>query len=94
MKSFNMKRKNKIILGIITGISLCLSIGGISGYITQAAIPVWYAGLEKPFFTPPNWLFGPVWTTLYILMGIAAGWIWSKGRELFFIRTAATSKIF
>jgi len=87
-RSYLMKRKTKIVLGVTVATSLCLTIGGVSGFITQAAIPVWYAGLEKPFFTPPNWLFGPVWTTLYILMGIAAGWIWSKGSHHRWVKTA------
>jgi len=48
-------------------------LAGIFGaYFTSQSIPTWYAGLEKPWFTPPNWAFGPVWTTLYLLMGIAA----------------------
>lgn len=83
-----MKRKTKTVLGIIVATSLCLTIGGISGYITQAAIPIWYAGLEKPFFTPPNWLFGPVWSTLYVLMGIAAGLVWAKGSHHRWVKIA------
>jgi len=45
--------------------------GGIGSLATTPNIPTWYAGLEKAFFTPPNWVFGPVWTVLYVLMGIA-----------------------
>ena len=48
------------------------SAGLIGSIFTISAIPTWYATLEKPFFSPPNYLFGPVWTTLYILMGISA----------------------
>lgn len=88
VKSFLMKRKTKTVLGIIVVTSLCLTIGGISGFITQAAIPIWYAGLEKPFFTPPNWLFGPVWSTLYVLMGIAAGLVWAKGSHHRWVKIA------
>lgn len=56
----------------------CLCIGYFSGMITRASITDWYPTLEKPFFNPPNWVFAPVWTTLYILMGVAAGMVWNK----------------
>jgi translocator protein len=48
-----------------------LIVGGISGIFTAANIPTWYASLNRPSWSPPNYLFGPVWTTLYIMMGIA-----------------------
>jgi tryptophan-rich sensory protein len=83
-----MKSKSKKRLAIFVSIALCLCVGGIAGSVTQAAIPVWYAGLNKPFFTPPNWLFGPVWTLLYILMGWSAGWIWSYGSHHKWVKTA------
>ena len=83
-----MKSKFKKRLAIFLSIALCLCVGGIAGSVTQAAIPVWYAGLNKPFFTPPNWLFGPVWTLLYILMGWSAGWIWSYGSHHKWVKTA------
>lgn len=53
--------------------------GLIGSVFTFPAISTWYATLIKPDFTPPSWLFGPVWTTLYALMGISAYLIWSKG---------------
>ncbi len=51
---------------------VCLIAGAIGPIFTFPSITGWYAGLNKPFFSPPNWVFGPVWTILYILMGIAA----------------------
>jgi tryptophan-rich sensory protein len=45
------------------------------------SIPTWYASLQKPAFNPPNWIFGPVWTTLFIMMGVAAFLVWDKGLE-------------
>lgn len=48
-----------------------LSVGAISGFATASSISTWYMGLNKPFFNPPNYLFGPVWTLLYVLMGIS-----------------------
>jgi translocator protein len=61
-------------------ISLALpQLAGILGSIfTVRSIPEWYANLNKPSFTPPNWLFGPAWITLYALMGISSYLIWQK----------------
>jgi len=50
--------------------------------------PGWYTKLEKPFFTPPGWLFGPVWTVLYLSMGVAAFWVWRRGLQSRAVRTA------
>ncbi len=80
----NLKNIGKAFLGAI----LCLTIGGLSGYITREAIPGWYTTLNKPFFTPPNGLFGPVWTLLYTLMGISAGLVWSRGIKIKAVKTA------
>ena len=52
-------------------ITVPLIIGGISGFATASSINDWYVSINKPSFNPPNYLFGPVWTTLYILMGIS-----------------------
>ncbi|HOI13928.1 MAG TPA: tryptophan-rich sensory protein [Methanoculleus sp.] len=62
-------------------IAVCLLAGFIGSLFTTPAIPTWYAGLIKPALNPPAWVFGPVWTTLYILMGIALYLVWSKGWE-------------
>ncbi|OAN62611.1 sensory protein TspO [Balneola sp. EhC07] len=59
-------------------IAICLLVGFLSGISTSDNISGWYSTLEKPFFNPPNWIFGPVWTFLYILMGISLGKIWSS----------------
>jgi benzodiazapine receptor len=69
------------ILKLIVSIVVC-QIAGLIGYLfTRPAIPTWYASLRKPFFTPPDWIFGPVWIILYILMGIAASLVWQKGLD-------------
>ena len=61
---------------LIASLLLPLAIGGIAGMFTAEAIPGWYATLNQPSFNPPNWVFGPVWTTLYIIMGISLFLIW------------------
>ncbi len=67
---------------------VCLLIGFLSGFATQSSVNEWYVTLNKPSFTPPNWLFGPVWTLLYIMMGVSAGIVWSKGFYHKWVKTA------
>ena len=62
-----MKKGTKLSLSIL----LPLLVGGISGYFTASNIESWYVTLNKPSFNPPNYLFGPVWTSLYVIMGIS-----------------------
>jgi tryptophan-rich sensory protein len=66
------------ILRIATVIMTCLAVGYLSSIVTQENIPTWYANINKPSFNPPNWIFAPVWTMLYVLMGYAGGRIWNK----------------
>ena len=53
-------------------------VGGISGFLTFNGIKSWYSTLHKPVFNPPNFLFGPVWTLLYLLMGVSLYMIWNQ----------------
>ncbi len=78
----------KVLPKIIIAVAVCLCIGFFSGFATQSSIDTWYATLNKPFFNPPNWIFAPVWTILYILMGISAGIVWSKGFYHKWVQTA------
>jgi translocator protein len=66
---------------LIVSVIACLASGAIGSIFTRSAIPTWYAMLAKPSFSPPNWLFAPVWTLLYVLMGVAAFLVWRKGSE-------------
>jgi len=62
-------------------VGLCLGAGILGSFFTTSSIQIWYATLIKPPFSPPNWIFGPVWTTLYVLMGISLYLVWiSKSR--------------
>lgn len=70
------------ILKLVVSIVVCEGAGGIGAIFTTPAIPTWYAGLQKPSFTPPNSVFAPVWLTLYLLMAIAAFLIWRKGLNI------------
>ena len=58
---------------------LCLAVGGLGGWATAQSVAEWYPTLAKPSWTPPPWLFAPVWTVLYILMGVAAWLVWKAG---------------
>ena len=68
---------------LVASLLLPLGIGAIAGMFTSKAIPGWYATLNQPSFNPPNWVFGPVWTTLYLILGISLFLIWKMdaGRE-------------
>jgi benzodiazapine receptor len=71
-----MKKRIKLLLCIL----LPLVVGGISGYFTAGNITTWYTTLHKPSFNPPNYLFGPVWTSLYTLMGISFYLVLNKAK--------------
>ncbi|MDA8948131.1 tryptophan-rich sensory protein [Flavobacteriaceae bacterium] len=75
------KRKLPYFIAVSIGVFIALAVGFLSSLVTRQAISEWYVGLEKPFFSPPNWLFAPVWTLLYILMGWAVGSVWYFGRR-------------
>ncbi len=71
-------------LQLLASIFLCQMAGAIGAIFTSSAIPVWYQTLNKPWFNPPSWIFGPVWTILYCLMGLSLYLIWvnhSKSKQ-------------
>ena len=67
------------IIKFVASLIVCYVAGFVGSIYTRPAIPAWYVTLNKPSFTPPNWLFFPVWTTLYGLMGISLFLIWREG---------------
>ncbi len=66
---------------LVFSILLCLLAGWIGSIFTTPSIQSWYITLQKPFFTPPSWLFAPVWTALYILMGTALYLVWNAKKK-------------
>jgi benzodiazapine receptor len=74
------------ILKFVLSIALCQAAGFLGSFFTIPAIPNWYATLIKPAFSPPNWLFSPVWISLYTLMGISFFIIWNKTEKRSFRR--------
>jgi translocator protein len=77
----NLLRDWRNILKLAISVGICLLAGAFGAIFTTQSIPDWYATIAKPSFNPPNWIFGPVWTLLYIMMGISAFMVWKKGIE-------------
>jgi len=72
----------------VVSVATPLAVGGLSGFATARGVADWYPTLTKPSFNPPAWVFGPTWTLLYILMGVAAFLVWRKGLESEGVRLA------
>jgi len=80
----NLRFFNRLSISIV----VCLLIGFLGSIATQTSVDGWFTTLEKPFFNPPNWLFAPVWTLLYVMMGLAAGLVWYRGLHHAWVKTA------
>jgi tryptophan-rich sensory protein len=65
---------------LVPFVAVCLLAGAVGGIVTGPSVETWYPGLKKPAWTPPSFVFGPVWTLLYLLMGVS-GWIVWRRRE-------------
>lgn len=63
---------------LISAIVVCEGVGGVGALVTGPAVRTWYPGLRKPAFNPPSWIFAPVWTVLYLLMGISLFLTWRR----------------
>ena len=68
-------------LKILICVIFTLGLGFFSGYYSGSAATDWYQTLNKPFFQPPPWVFGPAWTLLYILMGVATAFVWDSSHK-------------
>jgi tryptophan-rich sensory protein len=75
---------------LFISILIPLLVGGVAGFFTSSGVEGWYAAANKPWFNPPNWIFAPVWTTLYILMGVALYLVWKSDAVQAVKQTAVT----
>jgi benzodiazapine receptor len=64
--------------GLFVAVAICFAAAGLGGLVTTPEIPVWYATLAKPTWNPPAWIFGPVWSLLYLMMAVAAWLVWRQ----------------
>ena len=63
---------------LILFIAICLAVAGLGAFFTADSVRSWYPALDKPLWTPPSWIFGPVWTVLYMMMATAAWLVWRR----------------
>ena len=82
LKMLSLRMSPRDIFGLVGFVVLCLSVSAIGGAVTATSVDTWYQSLSKPPFNPPDWVFGPVWITLYIFMAIAAWRVWRAERFL------------
>jgi len=78
----------KDVLKLVASLAICQLVGFAGSLVTRPAIGEWYAALKKPAFNPPNWIFAPMWLTLYVLMGVAAFLVWQRGWDAAEVRRA------
>jgi benzodiazapine receptor len=82
--------KTMEIVKLLISIVICQLAGIIGSIFTSSSVTTWYRSLAKPSFTPPNWLFSPVWISLFVLMGVSAFLIWNRGLSDSRVRVALT----
>jgi tryptophan-rich sensory protein len=84
-----MEKPRLVSWAALTGfIAVSVGTGALGGWITSDAVQTWYPTLNKPSWNPPNWLFAPVWTVLYVMMAIAAWLVWKKDARFAGVRAA------
>lgn len=76
------------LLPLAVAVAIPLLVGGLSGIATASSVSTWYQALQRPPWTPPSWVFGPVWMALYVLMGVASWLVWRVGWHDPRVRTA------
>jgi benzodiazapine receptor len=69
------------VFGLVGFVLLCFGVSILGGMAAASALPDWYASLAKPAWTPPGWVFGPVWTVLYSMIAVAGWLVWREGRS-------------
>jgi translocator protein len=75
-------------LAFVGFLAVCLLAGILGGAVTAQSISEWYPLINKPSWNPPSWIFGPVWTTLYVLMAMAAWLVWRQGMRFSGVKLA------
>ena len=66
------------LVSLLPFVVVCFTAAGIGSLVTNSSVKTWYAELHRPAWTPPNWIFGPVWTALYLMMAISAWLVWRE----------------
>lgn len=80
MSDGNGRTRAGDLLGLGAFVAVCLTISAIGGWVTAGSVGTWYRTLQKPVFNPPDWLFAPVWTLLYLMIALAGWRVWrSRG---------------
>jgi len=77
-------------VGLVVAVLLPLGVGVLGSLVTVGAVRDWYPTLVRPSFAPPSWVFGPVWTALYMMMGVASWLVWRRGLARPEVRSALT----
>ena len=70
--------RTRELLGLVAFIALCLGVSALGGWVTAGSVASWYPTLHKPAFNPPDWLFAPVWTVLYLMVAVAGWRVWRR----------------
>jgi translocator protein len=72
------ERRTRDITSLVAFLALCLAVSGLGGIATSSSVGTWYQTLIKPPFNPPDWVFAPVWTVLYVMIAVAGWRVWRK----------------
>jgi translocator protein len=76
------------VVALVIAVAIPLLVGGLGSAFTVESVRTWYPALVRPSFAPPSWVFGPVWTALYVMMGVASWLVWKRGPERPEVRVA------